>query len=64
MLLVRLLITANPNSTHHTRGGHFTRYLKPHPNPTRKTRTEIRTEVAKYPNGFKLGDIEYPNPNG
>ena len=35
-----------------TRGGHFTRYPKWHPNPIRKIRTEIRTEVAKYPNGY------------
>uniref|UniRef100_A0A0D3DDP9 Uncharacterized protein n=1 Tax=Brassica oleracea var. oleracea TaxID=109376 RepID=A0A0D3DDP9_BRAOL len=35
-----------------SRGGHFTRYLKPHPNLIRKTRSEIRTEVAKYPKGY------------
>ena len=34
------------------RGGHFTRYLNPYPNPIRKTRTEIPTKVAKYPNGY------------
>ena len=35
-----------------SKGGHFTRYPKLHPNPIRKTRTEIRTKVAKYPNGY------------
>ncbi|CAN6837288.1 unnamed protein product [Brassica oleracea] len=35
-----------------TRGEHFTRYLKPHPNPNPIRKT--RTEVAKYLNGYQI----------
>ncbi|WZZ20927.1 hypothetical protein YC2023_122314 [Brassica napus] len=36
------------------RGGHFTRNPKWHPNPIRKTRTEIRTEPKCFLSSFKL----------
>ena len=31
---------------------------------SKKTRTKIQTEVAKYPKDIELGEIEYSNPNG
>ena len=47
-----LKVTSEKGGNPFNRGGHFTRYPKPHPNPILKTQTEIRTEVAKYPNGY------------
>ena len=45
-----------------SRGRHFTRYPKWHPNLIRKTRTEIWTKVEKYPNGYWIRRDWIPEP--
>ena len=45
-----------------TKIGHFIWYTKWHLNPIRQTRTEIRTEVGNYPNGYWIRRVWISEP--